>query len=165
MPGARLVLVGGPGPAGSGGPRHVAGALAVGHVDDVRPWLAAADVVVLPSRWEGLSLALLEALATARPVVVADVAGLADAAGEDTGARVPPEDPDALAAAVVDRLRDPARRAAEGAAAGRHARRFDVRRTLDELAALTVATLDRSTGRRRPAHVDGRGPLPAPAPG
>jgi glycosyltransferase involved in cell wall biosynthesis len=162
VPGARLVLVG---DAGAGVPGGVPGALGVGHVEDVRPWLAAADVVVLPSRWEGLSLALLEALATARPVVVTDVAGLADAAGEGTGSRVPPDDPDALAAAVVVRLRDPARCATEGAAAGRHAQRFDVRRTLDELAALSLRTLARSAERRRATHVDGRGPLPAPAAG
>jgi glycosyltransferase involved in cell wall biosynthesis len=162
LPTARLVLVGDP---GRGVVATVPGTLGVGHVDDVRPWLAAADVVVLPSRWEGLSLALLEVLATARPVVVADVAGLADAAGEGTGGRVPPEDPRALATAVTTRLGDPARCATEGARAGRHAQRFDVRHTLDELAALSLETLARSTGKRRPTHVDGRGPLPAPAAG
>jgi glycosyltransferase involved in cell wall biosynthesis len=165
VPTARLALVGDPGPAGTRAPGVLPGALWVGHVDDVRPWLAAADVVVLPSRWEGLSLALLEALATARPVVVTDVAGLADAAGEGTGGRVTAGDPAELAAAVVVRLRDPARCAREGAAAGRHAQRFDVRATLDDLAAVSLRVLARSAERRRAAHVDGRGPLPAPAAG
>ncbi|MCD2195933.1 glycosyltransferase [Actinomycetospora endophytica] len=162
LPDARLVLVGDPGP---GAPVTVAGVHGAGHVDDVRPWLAAADVVVLPSRWEGLSLALLEALATARPVVVTEVAGLVDAVGEGTGAHVPPDDPRALADAVVTRLSDPARCRAEGVAAGRHAQRFDVRRTLDGLAALTLRALARSAEERRATHVDGRGPLPSPAAG
>jgi glycosyltransferase involved in cell wall biosynthesis len=48
-------------------------------VTDPRPWYAAADVVVLPSRWEGLSLTLLEALASGCPVVVSDIPGLAEA--------------------------------------------------------------------------------------
>ncbi|NMO92389.1 glycosyltransferase [Actinomycetospora sp. TBRC 11914] len=158
VPGARLVLV---------GERHdtvgpaEAGIAAVGEVGDVRTWLAAADVVVLPSRWEGLSLALLEALATGRPVVASRVPGLADAVGEGTGALVPPEDEAALASAVVARLHDPRRRVAEGAAAAAHARDFDLRHALDHLAAVTAAAASsgaRSTDLRRTTGVDDRGP-------
>ena len=141
VPGARLVLVG----ERYGATICEPGVDAVGPVDDVRPWLAAADVVVLPSRWEGLSLALLEALAVGRPVVASRVPGLADAVGTGTGALVPPEDEAALAAAVVARLRDPGRRAAEGDAAAAHALRFDLRHTLDHLAAVTLAVAARPT--------------------
>ncbi len=140
VPGARLLVVGDPG-AGPvvAGP----GVVGVGAVADVRPWLVAADVVVLPSRWEGLSLALLEALAVGRPVVATRVPGLADAVGVGTGALVAPDDEAGFAAAVVARLADPARCAAEGAAAAEHARRFDLRHTLDHLAAVTAAVAGR----------------------
>ncbi len=83
---------------------------------DVAPWLVAADVVALPSRWEaGLSLVAMEAMAVGRPVVSADVAGVRLGIGETgAGAVVPTDDADALADALAVRLLDPARAAAEG---------------------------------------------------
>jgi glycosyltransferase involved in cell wall biosynthesis len=101
VPDAELVLVG-------GGPEQESvrgGARVVGEQDDVRSWLAAADVVVQPSRWEGLAYVVLEAMATGRSVVAADVPGMREALGE-TGTIVPPEDPVRLAEAVADRLLD-----------------------------------------------------------
>jgi len=115
--------------------------LLAGGVDDVRPWLTAADVVVLPSRWEGLSLTVLEALAVGRSLVVSDIAGLAEAVGPGTGARVPPDAPAALAGALTERLLDPARTRAEGVAAARHATEFDQRLTFQRLAAETAAAV------------------------
>jgi glycosyltransferase involved in cell wall biosynthesis len=108
---------------------------------DVRPWLAAADVVVLPSRWEGLPLTVLEAFARGRGVVVSDVPGLAEVVVPEVGARVPAEDPVALAGAVADRLTSPYLNRRESAAAARHAARFDLRLTFDRLAAETTAVL------------------------
>jgi glycosyltransferase involved in cell wall biosynthesis len=105
--------------------------------DDVRPWYAAADLVVLPSRWEGLPLTLLEALASGRPVVATAIPGLADALPRGAGALVRPGDPDALAAEVARRLKDPSLVAAESREAARHAGEFDIRRTFDRLAAVT----------------------------
>jgi glycosyltransferase involved in cell wall biosynthesis len=107
-------------------------------VTDPRPWYAAADVVVLPSRWEGLSLTLLEALATGCPVVVADIPGLAEAVTADAGARTPVGDAPALARALTRRLVDAGLRAAEGRAAALAARAFDVRHTHDQLTAVTA---------------------------
>jgi glycosyltransferase involved in cell wall biosynthesis len=118
-----------------------ANVLLAGGVEDVRPWLTAADVVVLPSRWEGLSLTALEALAVGRSLVVSDIAGLAEAVGPGTGVRVPPDEPAALAGALAERLLDPARSRAEGVAAARHATEFDQRLTFDRLAAETAASV------------------------
>ncbi|MER8005522.1 glycosyltransferase family 4 protein [Streptomyces sp. NPDC094149] len=75
VPEARLVLVG-DGPdhdeLRSRAPKSVDFA---GAVPDPAPWYQAADLVVLPSRWEGMALAPLEAMACARPVVLTDVDG------------------------------------------------------------------------------------------
>ncbi len=80
------------------------GVLFAGASTDPRPYLAACDVAVLPSRWEGLSLAMLEAMASARSVVVTDVSGSEVVGAAAGGAVVPVADPEALAAAIVPRL-------------------------------------------------------------
>lgn len=133
---AQLALVGGDAPADLVLPE---GVHLIGDVADVRQWLAAADVVVLPSRWEGLSLALLEAMAVGRSTVVSAIPGLIDVVDERVGAAVPVEQADALAHAVAQRLADPALAAAEGdAAAAKAAAEFDLRLTFDRLAELTT---------------------------
>jgi glycosyltransferase involved in cell wall biosynthesis len=86
--------------------------------EDVATILAALDVVVVPSHTEGLSNALLEAMAMARPVVATAVGGNPDAVEAGvTGLLVPPRDPEALAAAVLRLLERPdeARRLGEAA--------------------------------------------------
>lgn len=73
----------------------------VGQLEDVGSLLAAADAVLLPSRWEGLPLVLLEAMARGRPIVASRVGGMADALEDGvSGTLVPPGDPVALAAAL-----------------------------------------------------------------
>jgi glycosyltransferase involved in cell wall biosynthesis len=47
----------------------------VGEVDDVMPWLASADLMILPSAWEGLPCAVLEACAVGTPVLASDLPG------------------------------------------------------------------------------------------
>jgi glycosyltransferase involved in cell wall biosynthesis len=88
---------------------------------DIPTLLAAADMFVLPSLWEGLSLALLEAMAAAKPIVVTAVSGTTQAMipGE-TGLVVPPRDSQALAEAIAQLLSDPARARAMGQAARQH---------------------------------------------
>jgi glycosyltransferase involved in cell wall biosynthesis len=118
LPQATLALVG-DGELGSSlrGP----GVLLVGHSDDVRTWLVAADLVVQPSRWEGMSLLVLEAIASGRSVVVTDVEGMREVVGDGSdaaGAIVPVGDQVALVAAIVERLEDPARRGREERRAG-----------------------------------------------
>ncbi|MGW1469040.1 glycosyltransferase family 4 protein [Streptomyces sp. NPDC002308] len=110
--------------------------LFAGAAEDVRPWIHAADVVVLPSRWEGMALAPLEAMACGRPVVMTDVAGARESLppGQDAHCLVPPDDPAALAAALTSLLSDSALRTELGSAAQLHARAvFDVRRTAAEV--------------------------------
>lgn len=137
--GARLVLVGdGPDRAGleaSAPP----GVLFTGACEDVLPWIHAADVLVLPSRWEGMALAPLEAMACGRPVVVTDVNGARESLppGHEDHCLVPPEDPAALAAALTALLTDRELREALSRRALRHTRAsFDVRRTAEAVAGL-----------------------------
>lgn len=89
----------------------------LGRVDDVRPILAAADVVAMPSRQEGLGVAVLEAMAAGRPVVASNVGGLPEALGNDAGLLVRPEDVLALRTALEQLLRDRRLGARLGAAA------------------------------------------------
>jgi glycosyltransferase involved in cell wall biosynthesis len=78
-----------------------------GHVRDVRVPLAAMDVFVLPSNAEGMSNALLEAMAAGRPVIGTAVGGTAEVIdGAERGILVPPGDAEALGSAVLDLLAD-----------------------------------------------------------
>jgi glycosyltransferase involved in cell wall biosynthesis len=121
VPGARLVLVG-DGPDHGSLLRRTArreepgSVLFAGAVDDTVPWYQAADLVVLPSRWEGMALAPLEALACGRPVVVTDVDGARESLPPALVPRclVPAGDPAALADTVAGLLLDPPLREAFG---------------------------------------------------
>jgi glycosyltransferase involved in cell wall biosynthesis len=149
VPGARLAVVGGGPDAELLAARartlpDPAGVLLVGPVADPRPWLAAADVVVLPSRWEGMALAPLEAMAAARPVLLTDVPGARECLPPppDGAPPVPPEDAAALSEHLAEALADPdacARRGdrAREFVAGRH----DVRRTVSQVAEVYRALL------------------------
>jgi len=89
----------------------------LGGVTDLRTCLAAADLFVLPSRSEGFSNAIVEAMALALPVVATNVGGNAEAVATGiSGLIVPPDDPEALAAAILQILQDPARARTMGAA-------------------------------------------------
>jgi glycosyltransferase involved in cell wall biosynthesis len=99
-----------------------------GRVDDVRPHLRAASVFVLPSYREGLPRSALEALATGRACIVADVAGCREVVRPGRhGALVPARDAEALAQTMIAYAHDPERVRREGAAAREEAeRRFAV---------------------------------------
>jgi glycosyltransferase involved in cell wall biosynthesis len=115
----------------------------VGARDDPADWLAAADVVALPSRWEGLSLVMLEAMASARSVVATDVAGAGESLGE-AGAIVPVGQAEPLAAALAERLEDPELARREGAEARRRVERdFDLADVTARVAKLYEDVLER----------------------
>lgn len=108
--------------------RSQPGVLVFGPTADIRPWLAAADVVVQPSLWEGLPLSVIEALASARSVVVTDIPGMREVVVDGVGARVKPEDTPALSAAILRRLADRGLADAEGLVGrGLVERRHDIR--------------------------------------
>jgi glycosyltransferase involved in cell wall biosynthesis len=81
----------------------------LGERGDVPALLAAADVVVLPSRWEARALIIQEAMQAGRPIVATRSGGTPDLTGPDAAVLVPPDDADALAAAVLAVLGDAAR--------------------------------------------------------
>jgi L-malate glycosyltransferase len=103
----------------------------LGECSDVAPVLAEHDLFVLPSRSEAFPNALIEAMATALPVVATDVGGIPEVVRSGVNGRlVPPDDEIALADAVGALMDDPAAAAALGRTA-----RADVERlyTLDRM--------------------------------
>ncbi|HSD48823.1 MAG TPA: glycosyltransferase [Actinomycetota bacterium] len=99
-----------------------------GEVEDAAPELRAADVVVAPSRWEGMSLVFLEAMACGAATVVAEVAG--SEALDGAGIVVPREDPAALARAIGALLEDASLRRRLGDAARERTSAYDLASTM-----------------------------------
>jgi glycosyltransferase involved in cell wall biosynthesis len=99
--------------------RRLAGQLR-GIQNPVWPWLAEADIVVVPSRWEPFGNVAVEGMLARRPVVASSVQGLTEIVRPgQTGLLVPPDDPAALAAAIATLLGDWPRAKALAAAAGK----------------------------------------------
>lgn len=121
-----------------------------GRHEDVKPQYDHADVFVLPSRVEGLSNALLEAMASGLPAVVSDIPGNRNVITDGmTGLIVPVDDPEALAQALERMLTDQRLRERAGAAARLTAEQtysFDsvAARYLDLYASLRPAVRDRT---------------------
>ncbi len=92
----------------------------VGQQVDVRPYLAAMDVFALPSLWEGMPRAMMEAMAAGIPVVGTNVSGIRDLIEDGvTGLLVPAGDASSLAEAIMSMLADPIRAREYGEAARR----------------------------------------------
>lgn len=109
----------------------------LGEVRAVAAVYAALDLVVIPSRYEGFCFVAAEAALAGRPVVASRVSSLPEVVVDgETGVLVPPEDPPALAAAILERARDPEGSRAMGEAGRRRAReRFDPATLVGELEA------------------------------
>ncbi|HEU4636898.1 MAG TPA: glycosyltransferase [Edaphobacter sp.] len=111
--------------------------------DKVAAWMAASDLITLPSYREGCPNVVVEALAAGRPVVATNVGGIPELMDNTSGRLIPPRDPEALASALDQVLSQPWE-AAE--IAGRHSRSWaDVSR---DVAKILSTCLVRSRSRR-----------------
>ncbi|SDJ87249.1 GT4 family glycosyltransferase PelF [Streptomyces indicus] len=107
-----------------------------GRVEDIKDAYAAGNVVMLSSISEGFPFTLIEAMSCGRATVSTDVGGVREAVG-DSGLVVPPRDPEAMARAALELLRDAPRRAAMGEAARlRVIEQFTLRQTIDTFRAV-----------------------------
>jgi len=117
---------------------------------DILAAMARAAIVVVPSRWpEPFGLTALEALACGASLLCSPRGGLPEVTA-DAAVPIDPDDPDALAAAIVALARDPGRRAALGAAGRARAETFDVGHAAATLDALRRDVL--AAWSRRPGH-------------
>ena len=107
----------------------------MGFVEDTEALLAAADLAVLASHWEGCPVNLLEAMRAGRASVATEVGGIPELIDDGVeGLLVSPGDPSALANAIAGLLKNPDRREAMALAARRRfLERFTVERMVDRL--------------------------------
>jgi glycosyltransferase involved in cell wall biosynthesis len=105
-----------------------------GQQRDVRRFLAAFDIFVLPSLFEGLPLSILEAMAIGLPVIATRVDGTPEATEDGiTGYLVPPADSTALASSLIQALANPAVVAAMASEARARSQLFSLDALLDRL--------------------------------
>jgi glycosyltransferase involved in cell wall biosynthesis/GT2 family glycosyltransferase len=103
----------------------------LGYVVDLAPVIAESELLIVPSREEGIPLVILEALACSKPVVASKVGAITEALDETSGLLIAPADgeADAFAEAIHRLLEDPGLRAEMGAAGRRKVEaEFDLRR-------------------------------------
>lgn len=111
--------------------------LFMGFREDVGSFLKTFDIFVLASKQEGMGTSVLDAQALGLPVVACRAGGIPEiVADRETGLLVPPGDPEALAASLLELAGDPALRAALGEHARRAAATHDVGRTVEAHLAL-----------------------------
>jgi glycosyltransferase involved in cell wall biosynthesis len=131
LPRARMLLVG-DGPERSNyRTQWPAIAQLPGFIEDLAGFYAALDLYIMPSRSEGWGLTALRAMAFGIPVIASNVGGLPELVAQ-TGWLVPPESPEALAAAIVDAASNPARLCEFGRNARERASQFSIERTVDQ---------------------------------
>ena len=133
-----------------------------GFRDDAVRVMGACDIFTLASQWEGLPVALMEALALGLPVVATEVGGVAEEMHDGTDALlVPPKDSVALADAIERVATDPALREQLGAAAFARASDFDVHRAVERIeAAYTELAPEAAAEPAVPKPAPTRRPLP-----
>jgi len=127
--------------------RIVDNAALLGERKDALDILAAADLFVLPSLWEGLPYVLVEAAALGKPIVATDIDGVREVIRSGaTGVLVPPRDPGALAASILLLLKDKAFADSLGAAARAEIPpKFSIERMMGETESLYLEVLSRKT--------------------
>jgi glycosyltransferase involved in cell wall biosynthesis len=121
--------------------------LFLGERKDAAPVMSLFDVFVLPSLWEGLPFVLVEAAALGKPIVATAVDGVPEMLEDGrTGLLVPPNDPPALAGAVIRLLRDKDEAGLIGETARRLVPpRFPLRRMIDQTQNLYLDVLGAKT--------------------
>lgn len=124
--------------------------LILGFRPDAHRVMAACDIFSLASDYEGLPVALMEALALGLPVVATSVGGVAETVSPQSGRLVPPRDSRALADALVEVASDGALRAQLSAGALAASEQFDSRVTAAAISSLYRERL----ARRRPGRAD-----------
>ena len=108
-----------------------------GFCGDVPALQATLDIQAFPSLWEGTPLTVFEAMSMGLPIVSTTVDGLGEVLRQRENALlVPPRDPEAMAAGLLELVDHPARAAELGAQAQQDSRRYDVCRTVRELEAI-----------------------------
>lgn len=116
-----------------------------GHRTDIAHLMARADLFVLPSRFEGLPLAVLEAMSIGTPVVATDIGGNVEALGADHPFLAQSGNPKALAAMLIAALDDPERAKAIGEAGRtRFETRFSAHRMANETATIYTRVLSQA---------------------
>jgi glycosyltransferase involved in cell wall biosynthesis len=130
-----------------------AAVLFAGFHADAGRLMPAVDVLAVPSRHEGQSISILEAMACARPVVAANVGGIPELVVDGvTGILVPSEDAEALARALVRLLKDSGVAERMGKAGQeRVAGHFSQAATIDRTFSIYEALLQRRSGRKAAA--------------
>ncbi|WP_428395272.1 glycosyltransferase family 4 protein [Lichenicoccus sp.] len=115
----------------------------LGYRDDIAALLAAADIFVLPSHFEGLPMSVIEAMLSGLPVVASDISGPREQVEDgQTGLLVPPGSPQLLAAALASLAGDAALRARMGEAGRARAMLlYDEARIVARTASLLTDTL------------------------
>ena len=107
--------------------------------EEVAVLLAAADVMVLPSRSEGLANVWVEALVSGTPVVTCDVGGASEVIDRPAAGALVPPDPDAIAAAIVAILADPPEPALVREAAAKFSSEAKIARLYAHLSAIAAS--------------------------
>jgi glycosyltransferase involved in cell wall biosynthesis len=125
------------------------GARFLGPRGDIPALLAAADVVAVPSRWEGQPLIVQEALRAGRPLVASRVGGIPGLTGAEAALLVPPGDPGRLASAVARVLDDRALADRLAAAAAARARTLPSESDAVDAALAVYGRLTSAAGRPR----------------
>lgn len=93
----------------------------IGYTENLTKLLASADIFVLPSRWEGLPIALLEAMMAGLPIIATRVSGVEEVVNDQIhGLLVPTEDTDALAQAILQLAESQEQRIKMGFASRQH---------------------------------------------
>ena len=137
----------------------------LGYRDDISDLLAAADIVVLPSLREGLSIALLEAMSSNKPIIASRIGSHVEVVAASQAAElVPPADAKALRNAILSVSCDRELMAAMGARARMaFESHYTERRMLEAYRQLYWGLLERKCGRARPKPLRGLPVMPESA--